>query len=224
MNITLDIKKDIIEKIINQTNIISEIEGYLFNFIDNDNKEDLIKKIENKLNDKDNKIEYVLNLINKDIKEDLIKKIENEFENKKQVIDYILNLISKNIKEDLTKKIQKKLDNKNSIEDYLFELIRKNINSKIYFNEDIYFDYEKQKLFNKNEEIIFTRLEYRLFRFLLNNLNKLVTIEQLKSCVWRNENTTRFTIRNFIKRLRDKTCSELIKCKSNCGYILLTNN
>ena len=222
ISIILDVKKDIIEKIINKINIMSEIENCLFDFI-NDNEEDLTKKIEKKLVKKNDKIDYLVNLISKDIKEDLIKKVENEFENKRQVNEYILNLITEDVKKSLIKKIEIKLDNKNCIDEYLFELINKNINSKIYFSDGIHFDYEKQKLFNKSKQILFTRLEYKLFRYLLNNLNKLVTIEQLKTFVWKDENTTRFTIRNFIKRIRDKTYKDLIVCKSNCGYILVSN-
>ena len=192
--ISLDIKKDLAEKIIDKSNIIYEIQN------------------------------HVLDLTSKNIEKSLISKVQSKLEDKNNIEEYILNLVGKDIKEDLIKKINTKLGSVNPVEDYVLDLISKDINSKIYFKNEIYFDYEKQKLFNKDEEIIFTRLEYKLFRFLLNNLNTLVTFEQIKSFVWKNENVTRFTIRNFIKKIRDKTYRDLVFCKSNCGYILLTDD
>ena len=222
--ISLDIKKDLAEKIIDKSNIIYEIQNHVLDLTSKNIEKSLISKVQSKLEDKNNIEEYILNLVGKDIKEELIKKVNTKLNNRNDVKEYILNLVGKDIKEELIKKINTKLGSVNPVEDYVLDLISKDINSKIYFKNEIYFDYEKQKLFNKDEEIIFTRLEYKLFRFLLNNLNTLVTFEQIKSFVWKNENVTRFTIRNFIKKIRDKTYRDLVFCKSNCGYILLTDD
>ena len=60
----------------------------------------------------------------------------------------------------------------------------KNIaNSRIVY-QDIVIDTKKAKVYQNNQEIIFTSLEYKILLMLFTNQNKLITREQLLDKIW----------------------------------------
>lgn len=79
-------------------------------------------------------------------------------------------------------------------------------------------DTQFNKLMHNNKEIHLTRIESKLLKLLLDNKGEIVSIEDIHSKVWKGKEMTRFTLRNKIKILRDKTYYELIKNHSNVGY------
>ena len=56
-------------------------------------------------------------------------------------------------------------------------------NSRIVY-QDIVIDTKKAKVYQNNQEIIFTSLEYKILLMLFTNQNKLITREQLLDKIW----------------------------------------
>ena len=126
------------------------------------------------------------------------------------------------INDELGKKVSDRLNRRNiNLDSYLLELIQKDIDSKIYFNKDLSFDYASRKLYIRNEEIFLKPYEYKVLKLLVDNKNEIVKIEDFQS-LWEKE-MTRFSLRNYIKQIRDKTYPELIVNSSNVGYKLIIN-
>ena len=130
--------------------------------------------------------------------------------------------IKLDINDELGKKVSDRLNRRNiNLDSYLLELIQKDIDSKIYFNKDLSFDYASRKLYIRNEEIFLKPYEYKVLKLLVDNKNEIVKIEDFQS-LWEKE-MTRFSLRNYIKQIRDKTYPELILNISNVGYKLIIN-
>ena len=130
--------------------------------------------------------------------------------------------IKLDINDELEKKVSERLNRRNiNLDSYLLELIQKDIDSKIYFNKDFSFDYTSRKLYIRNEEIFLKPHEYKVLKLLVENKNEIVKIENFQS-LWEKE-MTRFSLRNYIKQIRDKTYPELIVNSSNVGYKLIIN-
>lgn len=118
--------------------------------------------------------------------------------------------------EKLKSKIQK-LDV--SLDEYVSRLIDKDINSIVQLDNGFYYNKANSKLFNSfNDEVKLTRIEEALFSLLLENRSEIVPIETIHNVAWKGKNMTRFTLRNKVKTLRDKTYYDLIKNHSNIGY------
>ena len=130
--------------------------------------------------------------------------------------------IKLDINDELGKKVSDRLNRRNiNLESYISELIKKDIDSKIYFNKDLSFDYVSRKLYIGNEEIFLKPYEYKVLKLLVDNKNEIVKIEDFQT-LWEKE-MTRFSLRNYIKQIRDKTYPELIVNSSNVGYKLIVN-
>jgi DNA-binding winged helix-turn-helix (wHTH) protein len=130
-------------------------------------------------------------------------------------------IVDLNIDDEFRNNIEEKLKNKNlQIEDYVLELIQNDIKSTINFN-GYTFNFLLDKIFYENKEIKFTNMEMKLFKFLLNNANVLMTIEDINSKVWEDKKMTLFTLRNKINSIREKTYYKLIKNISNHGYMMV---
>jgi DNA-binding response OmpR family regulator len=130
--------------------------------------------------------------------------------------------IKLDINDELKEKVSERLNRRDiNLDSYVLELIQKDIDSKIYFNKDLSFDYVSRKLYIRNEEIFLKPYEYKVLKLLVDNKNEIVKIEDFQS-LWEKE-MTRFTLRNYIKQIRDKTYPELILNISNVGYKLIVN-
>jgi DNA-binding response OmpR family regulator len=133
-------------------------------------------------------------------------------------------LIDLDINDDLKNNIEEKLKTRKlKIEKYVLELIKNDIDSVIDFNDNYSYNFSFNKLFFKNQEIKLTSTEDKLFRLLLNNANNLVSLKEIENVVWTGKYMSRFTLRNKIKSLRDKTEHDLIVNSSNNGYLMLVN-
>ena len=102
-------------------------------------------------------------------------------------------------------------------------------NKDIITYRDITVDLNKARVYKNSQEILLTKLEYKILLMFLNNVNKLISREELLEKVWDisgnfvNDNT----LSVYIKRLRNKlfnncACSEdeLIQTVRGMGYIL----
>ncbi|MFA9374237.1 MAG: helix-turn-helix domain-containing protein, partial [Poseidonibacter sp.] len=95
------------------------------------------------------------------------------------------------------------------------------INSTIDLENDYTYNYNLNKLYdNFNKEVSLTKIENALLELLLKNKGKIVKIETIAEVIWKDKEMTRFTLRNKIKSIRDKTFYELIVNHSNIGYCI----
>lgn len=119
-------------------------------------------------------------------------------------------------------KLETKLESLNiDFDNYVENLIKKDVEAYIEFDEGFYYDTYTNKLFNRfKTEIAFTNLEKGLFNLLLKNRGKIITVDEIKEKVWKDREMSIFSLRNVIKKIRDKTYREIIKTYSNNGYQL----
>lgn len=117
-------------------------------------------------------------------------------------------------------KLNEKINKLNiTLDEYIGKLIEKDINSIVQLDNGFYYNKATSKLFNSyDEQVKLTRIEEALFSLLLENKGEIVPIETIHNVAWKGKNMTRFTLRNKVKTLRDKTYYDLIKNHSNIGY------
>lgn len=77
-----------------------------------------------------------------------------------------------------------------------------------------------KELFTKDELIPLTKTERRLLDLLIHNRKHLVSFEMMENYVWQEKGATQETIRSYIKKLRQKTHSDLFKNIQGMGYLL----
>ena len=76
------------------------------------------------------------------------------------------------------------------------------------------------EIYKNNEKINMTSLEIKILNLLFENLNKVVTREYLIECIWNwtgndvNDNT----ITVYLKRIREKLDTDIIKTIKGIGY------
>lgn len=123
----------------------------------------------------------------------------------------------------IDEKTQKRIQELNMLpSEYINMLIDKDINGIVKLDNGFYYNRTNSKLFNSfNKEVNLTRIEEALFKLLLENRGKIVSIDEIHNVAWKGKNMTRFTLRNKVKTLRDKTYYDLIKNHSNIGYEML---
>ncbi len=106
------------------------------------------------------------------------------------------------------------------------EMMDKNIPFKVSnvykLDHDFSYCLGTQTLYKNDEVIALTKLENKLITLLITNSKEVVTVEEIKDNVWKGKEMTVFTMRNAIKKIRDKTYYEIIKSKSGWGYSIWT--
>ncbi len=108
---------------------------------------------------------------------------------------------------------------------YLSKLINDDLNRIVKFEEGIYYDKNLEVLFSATDEKIrLSKIELALFTVLFENVGEKVSIENIGAFAWKGKTMTRYTLRNYIKNLRNKTYYGFIKCHSNLGYSLEVSN
>ena len=95
-------------------------------------------------------------------------------------------------------------------------------NSRIIY-QDIVIDTKKAKVYQNNQEIIFTSLEYKILLMLFTNQNKLITRDQLLDKIWDiagnfvNDNTLTVYIKRIREKIGDKQ-GNIIQTVRGIGY------
>ena len=134
------------------------------------------------------------------------------------MINLTINLI---IDENLHKKISDKLlIDKINISHYLENLIRRDFDTNISLGNGYYYNNLTKKIIYYSDEIILTSIEISIFELLLENRNEVVKLEEFQK-IWNKKEMSIFTLRNFIKQIRDKTYPNLIKNISSIGYKMI---
>ncbi|AII14302.1 two-component system response regulator [Campylobacter iguaniorum] len=85
------------------------------------------------------------------------------------------------------------------------------------------FNKSKRVLIQNDVEIPLTKKELAFISILVKRLGTLVLHEEIKNTVWIGEKVSDAAIRTFIKRIRDKVGSNLIKNVPGLGYKIETN-
>jgi len=104
--------------------------------------------------------------------------------------------------------------------EYLENLIKKELANNIYLEFGYIYDRKSKTLIKNNEVILLNNLENQLFNFLINNLDKYVSNDEIISNVIKSKSMSIFSMRNLIKSIREKTMHDLIIRKNNVGYKL----
>ncbi len=92
-------------------------------------------------------------------------------------------------------------------------------------NDELYFDLRKRGVYTKEgESITLTRKELKFLELLVKNRDRVVTIEEIESVIWRDEIFTEAALRALVKRVRQKTSKEMIKNFPGIGYKLIKYN
>jgi len=89
---------------------------------------------------------------------------------------------------------------------------------KISISEDIFYDSYRERFYNKDGVINFTRFEFDLLKLLLDNPDRIISYDEIKLKVWKEKKMSIFTMRNVINKIRNKTYYEIIRNNSSTGY------
>ena len=100
------------------------------------------------------------------------------------------------------------------------KIIRKNKDNNLIKVKNIVIDTDAARVYVDNVEVIFTSLEYRILLLLFQNLNRIVTREIIMEQIW--DISGNFvednTLTVYIKRIREKLGSDIIKTIKGLGY------
>lgn len=98
-------------------------------------------------------------------------------------------------------------------------LLRTNKTNKIKI-KDITFDIESMKVTKNNKEIELTALELKILQYLIMNKDKTVTRDALLDKIWEltGNDVDDHTLTVYIKRIKDKLKSDIIKTIKGIGY------
>ena len=91
--------------------------------------------------------------------------------------------------------------------------------SSLVLEKDFYFNYSDNKLYLNKKEIHLSEIENKIFKLLIDNRNKIVKFEDFQN-IW-DDKLFFFILKNFIKRIKNKTYNELITTFPNQGYMLI---
>lgn len=99
-------------------------------------------------------------------------------------------------------------------------IIKKNKQNQLVKIQDIIFDLDKMVVFHNDDEIVLTSLERKLLFLLINHINKVVSRNYIIDCIWEwtgndvNDNT----VTVYMKRIRNKLGTDIIKTVKGVGY------
>ena len=124
------------------------------------------------------------------------------------------------INNELLKELNKKVGS-SSVESYIENLIKKDLEENHRLNYGYYFNLNNSRLYNNdNKEIKLTSKPLMILKCLIENKGNTVSIGTISKYVWSKEDVSVFTIRNMVKRIRDKSYSDIILSVKGLGYKL----
>ena len=89
---------------------------------------------------------------------------------------------------------------------------------KTCLDKGLYYDAYRERFYDDNGAISFTRFEFDLLKLLLDNHNEIISYEEIKEKVWKEKKMSIFTMRNVVNKIRNKTYYEIIRNNSSSGY------
>ncbi len=125
--------------------------------------------------------------------------------------------------EDIYSRVTKNaIDKSVSVEKYIQNVVEDDV-AIIKLQKDFFYKVKEKKLYNSlGNKISLTRKEERILEILIEKINQVVPLEVFYNTIWNNKTneSTLFSLRNFVKSIRDKTDYDLIENKSGEGYII----
>ena len=106
---------------------------------------------------------------------------------------------------------------------FIYELVQKvknlcKIEHKfIEFSSDHRYNFIEHVLYSKGEKVVLAKKEILFLELFVQNLNRIVSYEELETYVWEGEITNLDNIRALIKRLRKKLPDRSIKIVTGLG-------
>jgi DNA-binding response OmpR family regulator len=92
---------------------------------------------------------------------------------------------------------------------------------KFEFQHGIYFDEYRDQFFKEGGVLIeFTKLEKSFIKLLIERKDEITDYDTIKDVVWKGKDMSIFTMRNIVNKIRQKTYYDIIKNKSNRGYVV----
>ena len=91
--------------------------------------------------------------------------------------------------------------------------------SKIYFDENSYFDFKSATIVIDNQEIRLTKKEKLLMNLFLTKKNQVISYEAIENYVWEGSFASLESIRSLIRRIRKILDKEFIHTVIETGYI-----
>lgn len=88
------------------------------------------------------------------------------------------------------------------------------------FKNGYLYSLKDNRFYYQNREVALTKLELKLFEFLVKNINRIISYEEIREKVWENNSCTIYSVRNVINKIREKSYYEIISNFSKQGYTI----
>ena len=98
--------------------------------------------------------------------------------------------------------------------------VKSTTTSIIKLGENYSFDKETNILYYKGEIQKFTKREHDLLLLFISNLGQIISDENIRSFIWKDNDTKDSTIRSLVKRVNTKLKEELIQNIRGFGYLM----
>ena len=127
--------------------------------------------------------------------------------------------IELDLEEILYTRLQKKAKaKKRTVESFIIDKLE-TVTSYIYLSGGFYYCMEYDRLYNiRHAEIALTKRENKLFKILLHKKGDTVCFDELIHHTWGNKNTSKYSLRNVILKIRAKTSTDIVMSHSGKGY------
>ncbi|WP_321311749.1 winged helix-turn-helix domain-containing protein [Halarcobacter sp.] len=116
------------------------------------------------------------------------------------------------------KNILQKDETLNNIFIYSYIILQKK--DKLIFKNGYLYSLKDNRFYYQNREVALTKLELKLFEFLVKNINRIISYEEIREKVWDNNSCTIYSVRNVINKIREKSYYEIINNFSKQGYTI----
>lgn len=107
-----------------------------------------------------------------------------------------------------------------SVDEYIKSILEKELVGTVCLEYGYGYDLKKRVLMKDDTVIILTDLEKQLIDLLIRNINKFVSSDEIIENLSRSKKMSIFSMRNIIKKIRDKTSKDFITVKSAVGYMI----
>jgi len=130
--------------------------------------------------------------------------------------EYLLDLINLNINHYILKPV-----NSDNLLNGITKALGNKLTSNLHFTSDCYFDVQKYELFYKDTEIMLRKREKEFLILLYNNINNVVTYDQIEEYIWKDKSMSMSALKTFIKEIRQKLPEDFIQNITQMGYKLI---
>ncbi len=98
-------------------------------------------------------------------------------------------------------------------------VLKRHVSKTIRLGE-LLIDLTRKRINRNKDELYLTKKEWDIFEFLLNNKGKVVSVNDILSYVWQDEDVSEESVRTYIKRLRHLLGKDIIKNLKGRGYFI----